>query len=91
MLWVAELACAGGAPPAEERLIGPEVDEQPDAVVVAVAVALPPPREDGRYQTCPGSPPVEVTIELDEPLGDRPVLDGSQDPPVPVEVRPWGI
>lgn len=91
VLWVAELACAGEAPPAEERLLGPEVDQRADAIVVDVAVALPPPREDGKYQTCPGSPPVEVTIELDEPLGDRPVLDGNQEPPVPIEVSAWGI
>ncbi len=30
---------------------------------------------------CPGNPDTPYTVELDEPLGDRQLLDGRTDPP----------
>jgi hypothetical protein len=35
-------------------------------------------------QTCPGNPTVSRPLPLQEPLGDRPLLDGSTYPPSPV-------
>jgi hypothetical protein len=35
-------------------------------------------------QTCPGNPRVRRPLPLDEPLGDRQLLDGSTYPPTPV-------
>ena len=55
-----------------ERLLGPEVVLTDDAVLLAFA-ATPPP---GEFQDCPGNPSVAVTIQLDEPLGDREIRDG---------------
>jgi hypothetical protein len=72
---VNERGCAGDRS-AEGRIPAPHVVEDEDRVVVTVSVIpLPGP------QDCGDTPDTPVTIELDEPLGDRELLDGSSDPP----------
>jgi hypothetical protein len=46
------------------------------AVLVAYAVAKRP-----GGQECPSNPPLEVVLELAEPLGERALLDGATFPP----------
>lgn len=72
---VMERGCAGGRP-AEGRVATPEVDYREDAVVVTMRV-IPV----VGAATCPGNPPTPYTLELEEPLGDRVLLDGATDPP----------
>lgn len=31
--------------------------------------------------TCPGTPPFPYTLELDEPIGERALVDGAEYPP----------
>lgn len=38
--------------------------------------------------TCQGNPSVPVTLHLDEPIGDRELLDGGTWPPTPIKVAP---
>ena len=71
-----ERACASGKPMGD-RLQPPAVTYT-DAAVVVLLTALP----QAGGQDCPGNPSTPVTIELDEPLGNRRLLDGSVYPPV---------
>lgn len=72
---VTERACAGGRS-SEGRVIGPEIVYTADAVIVTFRVrAL-----DGA-QNCPSNPASAVLVRLDEPLGERRLLDGDTDPP----------
>ncbi|MEM8903470.1 MAG: hypothetical protein AAGF02_07205 [Actinomycetota bacterium] len=75
-LQIIEMACAGGQAP-DGREIVPVVTETATAVEVIVLV-------EGVVggASCPGNPPVSITVELDEPLGDRVVLDGSIQPSI---------
>jgi hypothetical protein len=77
-LLVHELQCAGAREP-DPYLHEPDVTESDDSVVVTwTSDAIT------SEATCPGNPSVERTITLSEPLGDRPLLDGSYYPPRPV-------
>ena len=67
---VTEAACASGRPPGS-RLLGPQVIETADRVLIAFAAIA----QDGE-QDCPSNPPSPVTVTLSQPLGQREVLDG---------------
>jgi hypothetical protein len=73
---VSELACAGGREMGS-RLRGPEVAESSGLVTLAFAVVALP-EGDG---SCPDNPLTPVSIELDEPLGARSIVDGMFLPP----------
>jgi hypothetical protein len=75
---VTERSCTGAAE-IGDRLVGPEIRQTAHEVVVAFAVI---PLEGGAF-TCPGNPSLPVTVELDEPLGDRVLADGGFFPPHP--------
>ncbi|MFD2792767.1 hypothetical protein ACFS27_04305 [Promicromonospora vindobonensis] len=45
--------------------------EQEDRIELGIGVEAPP----GDDQNCPSNPPTPFTIELDEPLGDRTLMD----------------
>ena len=72
---VNEVGCASGEP-ADGRIATPEISYSDDAVVVTIRVVPRP-----GPQTCPSNPDTEYTLELDEPLGERTLLDGAHDPP----------
>lgn len=72
---VHEVGCAGGES-ANGRIAEPEVRYESGQVVVMMRV-IPVPGA----APCPGNPDTPVTLELDEPLGDRDLLDGFHDPP----------
>ena len=80
-LLVTERACASGHS-AEGRIELVELTETTEQVRLRIGVR---PR-DGDGQTCQGNPPTPFTIELDEPLGDREIVDASVVPPRPVTV-----
>ena len=76
---VMERQCTGARDP--RRYLGdPAVIEEDDRVVVSWTSPWP----EGA-STCPGNPRVERVIHLNEPLGDRELLDGSTWPATPVE------
>jgi hypothetical protein len=78
---VTETACASGQS-SEGRIVGPDVVETGDAILVTFAVREP----GGETQICQGNPATRVTVTLPEPLGTRNLLDGSTLPPrEPVE------
>lgn len=64
-----ERSCAGGRS-MEDRVVGPDVRETDDAVMISFAVE-PLPGD----QECPGNPEIAFTIDLNHPLGDRTVID----------------
>ncbi len=72
---VTEQACASGRS-AEGRIVGPEILELDDMVLVTFGVR-PLPGD----QECPGNPPTPVLVVLPGPLGDRQLLDGATLPP----------
>ncbi len=76
---VTELACADGQEMGD-RLLGPQVRETDEAVLLAFAAV--PPIEPG--VECPGNPMTPVVVELDGPLGGRPLLDGLRIPARPL-------
>jgi hypothetical protein len=78
MIEVNELDCTSSRDPAP-FLHDPYVVETDESVTV-YWTSTPP--EGG--QTCPGNPSVSRPLPLDEPLGDRELLDGSTYPPSPV-------
>ena len=77
-LQVNEIDCTSSRDPAP-YLHEPFVVETAESVTV-YWTSTPP---EGN-QTCPGNPTVSRPLPLDEPLGDRQLLDGSTYPPSPV-------
>ncbi|SDT65844.1 hypothetical protein [Jiangella sp. DSM 45060] len=75
--------CSSGQSPAD-RLTEPIVEYTADAVLITARVE---PLAYGAY-TCQGSPSAPLTVHLDEPLGDRQLLDGQWYPPRPVTTEP---
>jgi hypothetical protein len=78
-LLIAENACRSGIDP-RPRLETPRVVYGEATVTIALFVRPPPGK--GTF-TCVGPPPVPIVVELDEPLGDRELLDGGVYPPQP--------
>jgi hypothetical protein len=74
--FVTERDCASGQS-SEGRVVGPDILEVGDKVLVTFAVRP----LGGGMQTCPGNPPTRVVVDLDEPLGNRQLLDGGTLPP----------
>lgn len=72
---VLERACAGGQS-SDGRIAPPFVLSERDSVVVTFGVVLKP-----GGQQCPGHPPSSYRVRLDEPIGDRWLLDGGVFPP----------
>ena len=72
---VTEIGCASGQSSAG-RLVGPDIEVTDDAVIVEFRV-----RPLGGFQNCPSNPATPVAVQLDQPLGDRQLLDGGSDPP----------
>ena len=70
-----ELACASGQSP-EGRILPPVVAPSQAAVTIAILVASRPGGQD-----CPGNPELAITVDLPQPLGGRPLLDGGVYPP----------
>lgn len=68
--------CSNGEP-LGDRLIGPQVQVTDEEVAIALAALPLPPG----VHTCPGNPADVVLVTLDEPLGDRIVVDGMDAPP----------
>ncbi len=81
-LEVYERACASGQP-ADDRVEIVEQETSDEQLMLVVGV-----RPLDGDQNCPGNPPTPVTIQLDEPLGDRTVVDASTLPPQPLEPSP---
>jgi hypothetical protein len=69
-LLVTEAACASGKP-ADGRVTLERLAQLEDRVEVVVGVEPLP----GDGQNCPSNPPTPFTVELDEPLGERTVVD----------------
>lgn len=80
---VSERECTSGRDPGP-FLLDPYVVEHDETVTVYWTSEAPT-----GYHTCPGRAPVERALELDAPLGDRELLDGSVWPPVPVGPPPF--
>ena len=80
-LLVNEVSCASGREMGD-ALLGPQVIETDEAVLVAFAAVSP----IGPAK-CPGNPFTSVTIELSQPLGQRTLYDGLYVPPQPLTVE----
>lgn len=80
-LVVMERRCASGQS-AEGRIDLDELEVTADEVRVRVAVRPPP----GDAQTCQGNPWTPFTVDLDEPVGGRTVVDASLVPARPLPV-----
>ena len=83
-LLVNENACASGTS-AEGRIQKPDVEYRSDSVVVTIRV-----RQRGSSESCPGNPDTPYVLRLEEPVGNRQLLDGGQSPPGPPQLRPEG-
>lgn len=84
-LLVVEMACASGASAAGRvELLG--LDERADAVEVVVGV-----RAHGEGADCQSNPATPFTLRLQQPLGERTLIDGSVYPPRPLDPAPAGI
>ncbi len=84
-LLVSEIQCTSARDP-EPFLADPVVVETDEAVTVYWTT-----EQMTGDATCPGNPWVPRTIQLKDPLGDRPLLDGSTWPPARVTVAdPYG-
>lgn len=56
------------------EVLGPTIEIESERIVVTFTVeALD---SDGANK-CPGNPPVAATVDLGEPRGDRPIVDGT--------------
>jgi hypothetical protein len=72
---VQERACASGRAPVG-RIAPPLVSYGRNAIVAVFGVIPLPGGQD-----CPGAPPAPFTLRLEEPLGNRALLDGGVVPP----------
>ncbi len=81
-LLVHEIECHGYRVPEDED-IHPEVIYGKENVVVIVRIDWV---EGGA--NCPGTPPFRYTVELDEPLGDRALVDAGEYPPDVLQEAP---
>ena len=72
--FVVERGCASGRSP-EGRILKPDVDYGAEALTVTFSIAPRP-----GVQDCLGNEPFGVIFELVEPVGGRPILDGSTTP-----------
>jgi hypothetical protein len=81
---VTEHACIGGLSSAG-RMLAPIIAYRAHSVVV-IFMTTPP--ADVVDSTCIGNPPTAVQVVLDEPLGDRELLDGGTLPWAPVSAGP---
>jgi hypothetical protein len=72
--FVVERACASGQSP-EGRILAPDVDYGAEALTITFSIAPLPGGQD-----CPGNQPFGVVFELDEPVGERVIFDGSTTP-----------
>ena len=70
-----EQACANGRPPVG-RVLPPLVTPSETAMTIAILVTNVPGGAD-----CPGNPEFAITVDLPQPLGGRPLLDGGVFPP----------
>ncbi len=75
-LVVQEQSCNGGRAP-DGRIVT-ELESEADRILVTVRVE---PLEEGG--TCLPNPPTAHTVRLDEPVGERVVLDAALRPPAP--------
>jgi hypothetical protein len=73
---VTERDCASGQS-SEGRIVGPEVEWSNASVTVTFTVRSPA----GEFHDCPSNPPTAVHVALEEPIGDRVLLDGGRTPP----------
>lgn len=80
-LLVKRVDCSSGTPVADD-LVGPEVVERGDQLVLAFAAEPLPPG----YYNCIGTMGEPVTVTLPVPLGDRTLMDGTYLPPRPVPI-----
>jgi hypothetical protein len=69
-----ERRCSGGRK-LTQRNTRPHVSYTEKAITIVVGVD--PPRD----VTCPDNPPSRLTVELDEPVGDRELVDAAVYPP----------
>jgi len=79
-LLVTEVGCASGRE-IGDALLGPQVIETGEAVLVAFAAISPV-----GPANCPGNPSTPVTVHLSQPLGRRTLNDGLHIPPKPLTV-----
>lgn len=77
-----EESCASGKSP-EGRVGPPEIAYFQQAIVVTLSVR---PRSGG--QDCPSNPDFAMKIRLNEPVGDRRILDGGLFPPRDAQLPP---
>jgi len=80
-LLVMERRCASGQS-AEGRIRLDGLEVTADEVRVRISVSRPP----GDAQTCQGNPWTPFTVDLDEPVGGRTVVDANLVPPRPLPV-----
>jgi len=84
-LMVHETACATGA--SAEGRIESAVEYSDDSIIVSISV-----RYRGGDQACPGNPDTSFRLVLDEPVGDRTILDARTSPPSKAGTgRPAGL
>ena len=81
-----ELDCTGGTKRKPEEFV-PQVAYSEDRIEIAVFVES----LDLEAATCPSNPSTKLEIELDEPIGERTIVDASEYPPGPVQNEgPYG-
>jgi hypothetical protein len=70
---VMRVECSGGV---TGEVYAPTIEAAKTRVVVTFRVA---PLDGSGAHTCPGNRPVPYTVRLDDPIGDRALVDGSCD------------
>jgi hypothetical protein len=80
---VTEVQCSSGRDP-QPYLGAPKVVEEGDRVLVSVTS-----EKVNGAANCIGNLPVPLTIELEEPIGDRELVDAGTWPPTPIPVSEW--
>lgn len=81
-LAVEEDHCASGRSP-EGRIVGPAIQADERRIVILFGI-----QQLSGAQTCQNGPPALVDVELDEPIGDRALVDPGHWPNASIEIGP---
>lgn len=78
---VTELTCSGEVQLSTSRLVGPQVHEDDDRVVISTAAI---PNSGASSKSCVAANPLDVEVKLSKPLGTRELLNGNRYPYKPL-------
>ena len=74
-LFANEVACASGLPPDDREVVPVVIGDDSNLTITVLVESV------AGFAECPSNPDFPIEVDLDEPLGNRALFDGSEIPP----------